>query len=102
MSQDMEHELRALVARMDPVPELVSDGARAAFTWRTIDAERAELMRDSGELEAGERARRSAGVGPRMLSYESPRLAIEAEVSMTGPRTRRLVGQITPPLPASV
>jgi hypothetical protein len=106
MSRDegvaMEDELRALFARMDPVPELVSEGARAAFTWRTIDAELAELMRDSAELEAGELALRSAAVGPRMLSFESPRLAIEAEVSMTGPRTRRVVGQIIPPLAATV
>jgi hypothetical protein len=98
----MEDELRSLFARLDPVPALVSDGARAAFTWRTIDAELAELMRDSAEQEAGELALRSATVGPRLLSFESPRVAIEAEVAVTGPRTRRLVGQIIPPMAVDV
>jgi hypothetical protein len=76
--------------------------ARAALTWRTIDAELAELMRDSAELDAGALALRGAATGPRLLSFESPRLAIEAEVTVTGPRRRRLAGQILPPLPVTV
>jgi hypothetical protein len=94
-------ELRTLFGRMDPVPERLQEAARAAFTWRTIDAELAELMADSAELDAGAPALRGAG-GPRMLSFESPRVAIEAEVTPTGPRERRLVGQIIPPAAASI
>jgi hypothetical protein len=83
------------------VPERLQEAARAAFTWRTIDAELAELMRDSAELEAGALALRS-GEGPRMLSFETPRVAIEAEVTVTGPRSRRLVAQLIPPAPAAI
>ena len=81
-----EAELRALFAHMDPVPPLLDDAARAAFTWRTVDAELAELMRDSAdaEEEAGMLVR--GGGGPRQLSFESPRLGIELEVAATGDR----------------
>ena len=98
--ETMMEELRGLVGRVDPVPELVDEAARAAFTWRTVDAELAELMRDSAEAEA--LALRGVGTGPRLLSFESPRVAIEAEVTVLGPRERRLAGQIVPPLAATV
>jgi hypothetical protein len=95
-------ELRDLIARTDPVPERLDDAARAAFTWRTIDAELAELMQDSAEVDDAALALRGATAGPRLLSFESPRLAIEAEVTALGPRERRLTGQILPPLAASL
>ena len=97
-----EAELRALFGHMDPVPQLLEDGARAAFTWRTVDEELAELMRDSAEQEdeAGMLVR--GGRGPRQLSFESPRLGIELEVTATGPRERRLEGQLLPPAAAMV
>ena len=98
-----EAELRAIFGHLDPVPQLLEDGARAAFTWRTVDAELAELMRDSAEAseeEAGSLVR--GGHGPRQLSFESPRLGIELEVTATGPRERRLAGQLLPPAAATV
>jgi hypothetical protein len=98
--ETMLAELRGLLARVDPVPEHVDEGARVAFTWRTVDAELAELMRDSAE--AGELALRGPATGPRLLSFESPRVAIEAEVAVIGPRARSVTGQIVPPLAATV
>jgi hypothetical protein len=95
-----EAELRALFSRIDPVPPLLDDAARAAFTWRTVDAELAELMRDSAEEEAGALVR--GGGGLRQLSFESPRLGIELEVSATGERSRRVQGQLLPPAAATV
>jgi hypothetical protein len=95
-----EAELRALFAHMDPVPQLLDEAARAAFSWRTVDEELAELTRDSSDEEA-EMLVRSAG-GPRQLSFESPRLSIELEVVATGPRERRVEGQLLPPEPATV
>jgi hypothetical protein len=95
-------ELRDLIARTDPVPERLEEAARAAFTWRTIDAELAELMQDSAEVDDAALALRGPAAGPRLLSFESPRLAIEAEVTVLGPRERRLVGQIVPPLAAAL
>ena len=65
-----EAELRAIFGHMDPVPQLLDDAARAAFGWRTVDAEIAELLRDSAdatsEEEAGLLVRGAAG--PRQLS----------------------------------
>jgi hypothetical protein len=99
-----EAELRALFSRVDPVPPLVDEAARGAFTWRTVDAELAELMRDSAdaasEEEVGQLVR--GGHGPRQLSFESPRLGIELEVVSTGPSSRRLDGQLLPPGTATV
>ena len=97
-----ESELRAIFGQMDPVPQLLQDGARAAFTWRTVDAELAELMRDSAEAEEDVDALVRGGHGPRQLSFESPKLGIELEVTATGPRERRLEGQLLPPADATV
>src|SRR3954454_6431033 len=90
-----EAELRAIFNQVDPVPLLLEDAARGAFTWRTVDDELAELMRDSADEEAGALVR--SGTGPRQLSFESPRLGIELEVVSTGPRERRVQGQLLPP-----
>src|SRR3954453_18026199 len=95
-----EAELRALFAHTDPVPPVLDEAARGAFTWRTVDAELAGLLRDSADEEAGELVR--GGSGPRQLSFESPRLGIELEVVATGPRERRLEGQLLPPATALV
>ena len=97
-----EAELRALLGRIDPVPPLLDAAARAAFTWRTVDAELAELMRDSAEAEEEAGLLVRGAHGPRQLSFESPRLGIELEVTAVGPRERRLTGQLLPPRSATV
>jgi hypothetical protein len=97
---DTEAELRALLARVDPVPPLLDDAARAAFTWRTVDEELAELMSDSAD--EGDAVLVRGGSGPRQLSFESPRLGIEIEVVATGERERRIEGQLLPPRSATV
>jgi hypothetical protein len=97
---ELQARLRAVVERLDPVPGPVHDGARAAFGWRTLEADLAELMRDSADerVEAGVRS----GGGPRQLSFESPALGIELEIVATGPRVRRVEGQLLPPTAATV
>jgi hypothetical protein len=100
--ETMLEELRGLFDRVDAVPQRLDEAARAAYSWRTIDAELAELMRDSAEAQPGELALRGAATGSRLLSFESPRVAIEAEVAVVGPRARRLTGQIVPPMAATV
>jgi hypothetical protein len=100
-----ETQLRAIFAQTDPVPELVNEAAYAAIGWRTFDAELAELMRDSADAseEAGLLVRSAGAMAPqRQLSFESPKLGIELEVVATGPRERRLEGQLLPPEPAMV
>jgi hypothetical protein len=99
---DLETDLRRLFNHLDPVPPLLDAAARDAFAWRSIDEELAELMRDSAdaEEEAGLLVRGPGG--PRQLSFESPRMGIELEVVQTGPRERRLEGQLLPPGAAMV
>lgn len=91
---DTEARLRALFAHADPVPPRLDEAARAAFAWRTVDAELAELLEDAALVRGRD--------GPRQLSFEAPSLGIELEVVETGPRARRVTGQLLPAEPASV
>ncbi len=97
-------ELRAAAAALDPVPEGVIDAATAAWTWRTIDAELAELTYDSWtddkEL-AGVRGAATLAPTSRLLSFEARDVALELEIVIEGDQ-RRLVGQIVPPQPGVV
>ena len=81
-----------------PPPEVVA-GAKALFTWRTIDAELAVLTYDS-LLDTEPSGVRSAGL-PRVLTFEAAGLTVELEVE-TEPRGRRLSGQLVPAAEAEV
>lgn len=74
-------QLGDAVAEERSVPDRRRDAARAAFTWRSVDEELAELLHDSA-LEAGAAVRSSGSVdaGPRMLSFGSGSLTLELEV----------------------
>jgi len=85
--------LRAALDDTDAVPPEVVAAAKGAFTWRTIDAELAELAFDS--LLSGELTGTRGVIGVRTLSFEYGSLAVEIEVEEDGP-TRRLTGQIGP------
>jgi hypothetical protein len=86
-------ELREVLQQLDPVPPEVTSAARAAFGWRTVDAELAELIEDSALAP-------NAGIrghgGPRLLTFEGPSLTVVVEVTETG-STRRLLGQLVEP-----
>ena len=71
-------ELAAAVAEEDAVSERRRTAARAAFTWRTVDVELAELLHDSA-LDAGA-AVRSGSDGPRTLSFRRAAVTLEVEV----------------------
>jgi hypothetical protein len=71
-------ELAAAVEEEAAVSDRRRDAARAAFTWRTVDAELAELLHDSA-LDAGA-AVRSGAEGPRMLSFRRAAVTLEVEV----------------------
>lgn len=81
-------ELRTVLAHHDPVPPRALESARAASTWRTVDAELAELQFDSSLDAAGVRGM----AWPRQLSFEAREASIEVEVDHD-----RLVGQVVPP-----
>ena len=66
-------------------------GARAAWTWRTIDEELAELVFDSAAGAHGSPQRGHA----RQLTFRSP--GVEIEVMVVDDVSRRVVGQLIPP-----
>jgi hypothetical protein len=89
--------LRSVINRADPVPASVVDAARAAYTWRTIDAELAELTADSTMATAGVRSTSA----PRLLTFEGAGVEVEVQVAQTG-STRHLSGQLVPVGPAVI
>jgi hypothetical protein len=103
MSDDDElvhdDELMALLTealeRADPVLAHVMDNARAAFTWRTIDAELAELVFDSALHSSGVRSEEV----DRQVTFRSSN--VEIEIMILGDR-RRMVGQLVPPTTATI
>ncbi len=90
-----EDELLDLVGRAlraaEPVPDHVIAGARAAWTWRTIDQELAELVFDSAAELTGVRSEDTA----RQLTFRAP--GVEIEVMVVDDVSRRIVGQLIPP-----
>jgi hypothetical protein len=90
-----DDDLLALVGRAlraaEPVPDRVIAGARAAWTWRTIDEELAELVFDSAAELTGVRSEDTA----RQLTFRAP--GVEIEVMVVDDASRRIVGQLIPP-----
>lgn len=91
---ELEAGLREAAARLDPVPAELIQAATAAFGWRSVDAELAELVFDSRLDQAGAALVRGAG-GPRLLHFRAGLLTIEVEVTSTGSACE-LVGQVFP------
>ncbi|WP_185949355.1 hypothetical protein [Microbispora sp. KK1-11] len=83
------------------VPESFVRAGKAAFAWRTVDAELAELQLDSvlpAREPAGLRDEpRPDGSGPRVLSFAAGELSIEAEIHPDAVR-----GQLVPAQPGAV
>ena len=102
MTEPTDHDDELLAhlqdaGRLDPVPAEAVAAARAAFLWRTIDAELGQLTYDSSDddkLLAGVRSTVSGSA--RLLTFESPTLTVEVEAVAVGER-RRLIGQLVPP-----
>lgn len=92
VEQRLGDELRALLAKVDPVPDPVVGAARGSYAWRTIDAELAELAFDS-LLEAGATVRSTEAA--RLLSFESPDMSLEVELARAGEDVT-LLGQVVP------
>lgn len=91
--------LRSAAAKADPVPDKIIRSAQAAFAWRTIDTELAALAFDSQLNEPAVSVRGASAL--RLLSFESPALAVEVEVEKVG-SSRRLIGQLVPPSSGSI
>jgi hypothetical protein len=83
----LEARLRRAAELADPVPPGLTDAAVAAFSFRTLDAELAQLTFDS--LVEGAGAVR--GDGPRTLTFTAGEVTVEVELGED-----RLVGQLLP------
>lgn len=93
---ELVEAIKAGLELNDPVPTSALEAAKAAFTWRTIDAELAELVYDSAESGlVGVR-----GEAARQVTFRSP--GVEIEVMVIDERARRIVGQLVPPQQATV
>lgn len=92
-------ELADLLDRADPPPAGLVEMSKQLWTWRTIDAELAELGHDSLVDEPSAAVR--SGDQERLVTFETPRLTIEVEVT-GGAGDRRLVGQLDPAGPAEL
>jgi hypothetical protein len=92
-------ELQRVVGALDPVPGHVVEAAEAAFDWRTIDDELAELLHDSSAEPALAGVRSAQDI--RVLTFAGARVRIEIEVSGSG-SARSLTGQLFPAVSARI
>jgi hypothetical protein len=75
----------------------IADLGRAAYTWRTVDAEIAALTYDSAHDRELASATRAEAASLRALTFASNELTIELEVT-----ANTLQGQLVPPQPGQV
>lgn len=78
----------------DPPPEALLAAARAAYSWRTVDADLCRPSYDSLLDESLTSTRGGAGES-RLVRFAGAGLALDVEVSADGD-ARALVGQLTP------
>ena len=89
--EELIARLKAGLEQTDPVPGDITEFAKAALSWRNVDAELAEIAFDSTEEEALSGVRSSATA--RMISFEAGRWTIDIEYDE--PRSH-LMGQVDP------
>lgn len=98
--QRFSDSVQAAVARLDPVPHIVVEAARASFDWGSIDTELARLTYDScTEQRATAGVRGDAWL--RQLHFESDELSLDLQVIAEG-TPRVVIGEIVPRTPAEV
>lgn len=93
--------LRDVVEETDPAPAALVGAARASFTWRTVDAELADLTSDSALDTAAVRSTRA----PRLLTFTAGETTLVVEVAPLAAghdAERRLLGQLVAPRPAQI
>ncbi len=73
--------LRSAAAQVDAPPALVIEAGHAAFAMRRLDAELAELVRDSATDPAAVLVRDADPDSVRMLSFEAGTVSIEVQVT---------------------
>lgn len=86
-------DLKQALAEAGPITETMRAAGRAAYSWRSVDAELelAALVFDS-EVDAGALVRDGTDDVPRSLVFESPEVSLHLELSASA-----LMGQLVPP-----
>lgn len=93
-------DLARLVAERDPIPPHLLEMARESYTWRTIDAELAELVADSLRPEDALLVRAQTAT-VRLIVFASRDERVEVEV-LSENGARQLVGELTPAAPGTL
>jgi len=89
--QEVLAKLREGLRSSDPTPSDIAEFAKAAFEWRGIDAELAELDFDSVEGDQLQGVRSTAT--SRMISFQAGQWMLDVEYDEA---TGRLMGHISP------
>jgi hypothetical protein len=89
-------ELGQALRAAEPVPEQWRFAAIGSFTWRSVDAELAELAFDSAAAGQGAALVRGPATAERMLVFETPTRRVELEVTPAGGGRFSVVGQLVP------
>jgi hypothetical protein len=90
-------ELREALAEERDVPEHILEAARAAFTWRTVDAELMALTSYDSVLDTELAARARAAQTARQLVFDAEGVSVQVEVTEAG-----VAGQVLPARPGRV
>ena len=93
LDEELLVRLRAMFDAVDPAPPIVVETAKAAFGLRRLDAELAELVRDSIDDRGSLLAIRGEG-DVRLISFETEAVTVELQVTERGAQ-RDLVAQVT-------
>ena len=95
---ELLEELRIALREEERVDESLIRAAKAAFTWRAVDAELETLYLDADlRLSADALVRDAASPAPRSLTFRGERLTVEIEIDQAG-----IIGQLIPPQPGQV
>ncbi len=92
VDEDLLVHLGSVAAQVDPVPDLVLDLARLAWTTSALDAELLQLVEQTTGAPVGVR---STALQPRVLTFEGADIALDVQVEHVDGRVR-LVGQVLP------
>ncbi len=94
---DLMQRLRDVIGVTEAPPAHLLESAKSSLTWRTLDAEIADLVADSAAQPA---ATLRASDPPQLLTFSSGDTVIVLEVGRER-HTRRLTGQVVAPPPTS-
>jgi hypothetical protein len=95
--EELLRELSAALAEERDVPAAFAEAARAAFSWRTVDAELMALTSYDSILDGELAARARASLTARQLVFDAEGVSVQVEVTEAG-----VAGQVLPARPGHV